>query len=616
MAKRIKGITIEIDGSTTGLEKSLDGVNKKTGKVATELRDVERLLKFNPKNTELLEQKQKLLGEQIGNTKDKLDKLKGAQEAVNQEFEAGNIGEDQYRGFKREIEETESKLGNLEGKLKDVTTTADRSSQKLEAAGTKLKNVGDKLTGVGKGLTAGVTAPLAAGVGLVVEGTAELRGDLAKLDQNAESAGVSADVMRDALTNLSGVSEETDSNIEALSNLLATGFDEQGMLGAMDALAGAVIKFPDTLNIEGLADGLQETLATGAATGSFAEMLERMGVDLDVFNEGLETAALNGDEQNYVMQTLADTGLADVNQAFRDNNEELINSRESSMEFQESMAKLGETLAPIITKITELATSLIDWFNDLSPATQDMILVIGAIVMAIGPLLIVIGQIALGFGGIMTVLSGTSITLLGVLGPLAAIVVGIIAVIQIVKNWDAIMEWFGQTFAGIWDGITNAWEGIKTDFSDGFETIKGMVERGVQKLKDLFDFEWSLPNIKLPHFSMTGNFSLNPPSIPKIDVDWYKAGGILTKPTIFGANGSSLMAGGEAGPEAVLPLNAETLGGIGKGIADAMGGFNNRNQTIVVRPELNGKLIAQEIYIHIDQAGGASMRNNKRRLAR
>lgn len=66
----------------------------------------------------------------------------------------------------------------------------------------------------------------------------------------------------------------------------------------------------------------------------------------------------------------------------------------------------------------------------------------------------------------------------------------------------------------------------------------------------------SLPHIKLPHFSVSGSFSLDPPSVPHLSVDWYKEGGIMMDPTIFGINGSSLMAGGEAGPEAILPLNS------------------------------------------------------------
>ena len=107
------------------------------------------------------------------------------------------------------------------------------------------------------------------------------------------------------------------------------------------------------------------------------------------------------------------------------------------------------------------------------------------------------------------------------------------------------------------DTVSNILGGIKEEFFSIFENVKETVSNAIQKVKDIMNFEWKLPHIKLPHFNISGSFSLNPPSIPRIGVEWYKDGGILTDPTAFGFNPYSgkVMAGGEAGPEAIAPIS-------------------------------------------------------------
>lgn len=98
-------------------------------------------------------------------------------------------------------------------------------------------------------------------------------------------------------------------------------------------------------------------------------------------------------------------------------------------------------------------------------------------------------------------------------------------------------------------------EELKGKFTEKLEMIKTLVSNAVQKFKDLFDFDWKLPKIKMPHFKISGEFRLNPPSVPSFGLEWYAKGAILSAPTIFGVNGNSLMVGGEAGREAVLPIS-------------------------------------------------------------
>ena len=151
MAGNIKGITIEIGGNTTPLQKALQSVNSTTSKLKSELRDVERLLKLDPTNTTLLEQKQKLLAQSVQAAREKLDQLREAEEQVEQQFKEGKIGEDQYRAFQREVVKAEQSLRTAEeqleafGKTEDETTEDTKElSDAVKKAGKETEDSGDK----------------------------------------------------------------------------------------------------------------------------------------------------------------------------------------------------------------------------------------------------------------------------------------------------------------------------------------------------------------------------------------------------------------------------------------------------------------------------------------
>ena len=162
MARKIKGITIEIGGDVRPLNKALEEVNKKSRDLRGELRQVERLLKLDPKNTELLAQKQKILTDAVAQTKDKLDVLREAQKQVQEQFERGEIGEEQYRALQREIIQTEQDLKKLEQRLKEVEKQTSSWTYKLDEAGKKLQRAGKKMVDVGKDLSLKVTTPVVA----------------------------------------------------------------------------------------------------------------------------------------------------------------------------------------------------------------------------------------------------------------------------------------------------------------------------------------------------------------------------------------------------------------------------------------------------------------------
>jgi len=159
MSNKIKGLTIAINGETTGLDKALSGVNKKSRDLQGELREVERLLKLDPGNTELLAQKQKLLADAVSGTKEKLETLKVAAQQAQEQLAKGEISEEQFRALEREVVKTEQALKKLEEQSKQFGSVL---SQELKKAGQDMKDFGGKVTGAGKGLTKGVTAPILA----------------------------------------------------------------------------------------------------------------------------------------------------------------------------------------------------------------------------------------------------------------------------------------------------------------------------------------------------------------------------------------------------------------------------------------------------------------------
>src|SRR5690606_21090790 len=192
MAGKIKGITIEIGGDTQKLNKALEDVNKKGKDLQAELRQVERLLKLDPKNTELLAQKQKLWAEAVDNSREKLDRLKAAQQQVNEQFRKGEINEEQYRAFQREVVKAEQELAKFEKQLRETGLTA-------EQVGQKLKDAGQKMTDIGKDLSMKVTAPIVAAGAASFKMAADLEDAMGATEQIFKSAADSVKQWADNL---------------------------------------------------------------------------------------------------------------------------------------------------------------------------------------------------------------------------------------------------------------------------------------------------------------------------------------------------------------------------------------------------------------------------------
>ncbi len=415
MADRIKGIVVEIGGDTTGLSKALSGVNREIGSTQSQLRDVERLLKLDPTNTQLLEQKQRLLASAISQTKEKLDTLKTAEKQAQEQFERGEVSREQYEALQREIAATAQELERFEQKAKDGTSA-------LEKMGSAAQTVSDKAGGVQKAF-----APVTKAIGVLgtaaiatVPATEELRSDLSKLDQAARDNAVGAETARQAWEAFAVASDETDSAVEATANLLQAGFTESNLQKAVEGLTGAYLRFPDTLKIESLADSLQETLATGEATGQFAELLDRLGVNTERFADQLASARSESERQKVVLDLLAKEGLPDTYAEWTKNNEALIENKEANLELQQSMARLAETALPLITQVTEAAADLLGWFTSLDSGTQGFLITIAGVLAIISPVAGAIDSVS----GLVAKLSTEILPgLMGTLGKLSASVI-------------------------------------------------------------------------------------------------------------------------------------------------------------------------------------------------
>ena len=163
--------------------------------------------------------------------------------------------------------------------------------------------------------------------------------------------------------------------------------------------------------------------------------------------------------------------------------------------------------------------------------------------------------------GLKSIFSGAfgalSSLALAPLNAIKGVVIGALSAVNVATNGklSEIKNFFTTHLEGAKSTVVGILDGIKNAFSEKLEAAKSIVSGAVNAIKGFFNFKWELPKLKMPHFSIKGDFSLMPPKVPTMGVEWYKDGGIMTSPTMFGINGNNAMVGGEAGAEAILPLS-------------------------------------------------------------
>ncbi len=271
MANRIKGITVEIGGDTTGLDKALKGVNGTIRSTQSSLRDVNRLLKLDPKNTTLLSQKQKLLKESISATKEKLEGLKEAQVQAKQQLENGELGQDKYDALQREIAETEAELKRLEKEAQ----TAESRLTKLADVGAKMEKTGDAISGAGKKLmpVSGAVAGLGA---ISVKTAADFDTAMSKVAAVSGATGEDFDKLRAKAREMGSKTKFSASEAaEAMNYMAMAGWKTEDMLsgveGIMNLAAASGEDLATTSDI--VTDALTAFGLSAKDSGHFADVL-------------------------------------------------------------------------------------------------------------------------------------------------------------------------------------------------------------------------------------------------------------------------------------------------------------------------------------------------------
>jgi len=439
--RRIKGLTIEIGGDTTQLSESLHDVNKSIASTQAQLKDVEKLLKLDPTNTEMLAQKQELLTQAISKTEEKLETLKDAAVQAEKQLGEGKISQEQFAALQREIAATEIELkrydsqldtaadatedlgdaaeqaaqdsGDASEEIGELSDAADDLGDAAENAGDGTKDLGESArdsgdgfsvldgavaTFIGNGLTALVSAigDAISTFAELSESTQEYRENMSKLYTATSAAGMDADYITQAYSQLYGVLGDETATTTTISNFEKLGVSMQDMDSLLDSATGIWAVYGDSIPLDGLAESVNETAKVGQITGTMADAINwasasndtwtnalsgnaaalsafQSGVSQgmsaeDAFNEALAACGDEQERQQLIISTL--NGLyADSAETYRENNASIIDAREATVNYQDAVAGVGAAMEPLQTTMTNFKANLI---SGVSPALQEL----------------------------------------------------------------------------------------------------------------------------------------------------------------------------------------------------------------------------------------------------
>ena len=517
MASRIAGITIEIGGDTTKLQASLSGLDKSIKSTASQLKDVNKLLKLDPKNTELLTQKQKALESSIKLTKDRLEELKKAQNGVEQ-------GSEQWDALQREIIATEQNLKKLEDEYKAFGSVG---AQQIAAVGRDMEKFGGKVESVGRALT-----PLSGAAA----------GALGALGKLALSSVTAADDLN-TLAKQTGISTDELQKMQYASDLVDVSVDD--IVGALKKMKPKMDESNETFqklgvsvtdvdgNLRNATDVFYDSLDALSKVGNETE---RDQLAMELFGKGADSLAGIIDDGGKALRDYGEEaeqlGLimgGDTLDSLNEINDTLDKTKAT---MKKSLGALGataaKTFAPAIEKAAKVVDKLSERLRKLTPEQTELITKILGVVAALAPVLIVGSKLIRGISkALQTVPKIVSAIKLvgGLMNPttlgIVAVVAAVVALgVLIYKHWDDIKKWTNDlvtmvsaaweklktsvttavtnlktSLTTLWTNIktavTTAADNVKTSVTDAWNTLKTNVTNAVTTLKNSVTTAWT-----------------------------------------------------------------------------------------------------------------------------
>lgn len=380
---RIKGITIEIGGDATKLDKALKGVDTSLWAIQKDLKAVENQLKIDPSNTELLAQKQRLLAQAVEESAKRYEILSQAAKDSSRALSEGKIDTRQYEALNLELDlsaarlkAAKSALSDFNAELADTDSAAKGATSGIKKAGGAADDAANGFGGLGEFSSGaadalGLTDIAAGGAAFTIgqklveaigdcikwmwsldESTQEFREGMGKLNTAFETAGHDVEKAKEVYQDFYNILGDTGAATEA-SQLLATlAHDEKDMARWTEIAAGVYGTFGDALPIEGLIEAANETAKTGKVTGALADALNWAGISEDEFNEILSENIDVSNRADLIMDTLTHT-YKDAADAFYKNNDAIIANRDAQSQLDEKAAKLGQSVENVKTAFAE-----------------------------------------------------------------------------------------------------------------------------------------------------------------------------------------------------------------------------------------------------------------------